>query len=224
MNYSLASIEDMRDHLNVREGTTTYDTRIKSVLLAATKMIENGVGRDFSRKSHMQLVNSKTTAGEYLDLYGEASGGSISRTSDQTIILAGINVDPDTFEARYSPTREFTDATIIPAKAITLDGNKVHISHPMYHGNRTIKLSYTAGFQTTEGSDEAFPVLDVTHDLSYACCLQALTLWHRNAPNSAGLSSDEKSKKGASFKVRGGLDPDVIALVAPYRRVLSGAG
>lgn len=225
---SLASLVETRSLLPVRPGVTSFDSKIKSLLRMATRQIEIACKRTFAQKDYVEIIDSQPTHTAGVDLYGTSESGLLSRVSTQKVILRGAPVDPETLDVRYDYLNSFGETTRVPSGDLSLDDDQctLFIRHPMIRAPRALKISYKAGYAAaTEETvdDETWKTMSESapFELQQACILQAVNLWNKTDFNNVGLTSDG-SADGAKFSVKGGLLPDVISLVYPYRKILSG--
>lgn len=226
--YSLAKIADMKVHLPIRDGVTTFDARIKNTLRMATAQIETAVRRKFGPSTVTQFAPSVVNGGQFYDLMGQSDDGAEWITGQYRVPLTQRDVDATSIALKYDASGRFGDGSTVAADQYSYEPatNELVIFLPTIASPRGFKITYTAGraLEAESGvTDTEWKVVsDTPFDLQQACVLQALVLWHRTAENTIGLDADQNSKSKAKFAPSKGLDPDVVALIAKYRQIATG--
>jgi uncharacterized phiE125 gp8 family phage protein len=117
-------------------------------------------------------------------------------------------------EVRIDQDSVFTDpATLIPPAdyAITDDGNALlYINGQFASGNRSVKITYTAGYAT------------VPSDLEHACLW--LVFWYAKIRDAADIGRSTKNKEGESISYSQSAPQDVKDAILRYKRTECLAG
>ena len=226
--YSLAKLSDVKTHLPIRAGVTTYDEKLKNTLRMATMQIESATRCTFGPTTKTEFRTSTVNGGQVYDMVGNSEDGANWIAGQYRVPLSGTMIDPDSIELRYDPSGRFEASSIAAADQYSFEPstNELVIFLPTIASPRGLKITYSSGYEVEVEAGVADAnwkvVKDIPFDLQQGCVLQALVLWHRTSENTIGLDSDQNTKSKAKFTPAKGLDPDVVVLVAKYRKISMG--
>jgi hypothetical protein len=223
---ALISPEYLKTFLPVRAGNSDFDDRIRSIITAVTAQIETACRRNFSRQVHTEYFSSSATSQLVYNVGGDDDTGLVYQSQEQSILLSGTPLD-STYDIQvwYDPVRSFADSTLLdPTTDYFVDyaGNRILLNLVTQSRRMAFKVIYRAGYATNAEGD----ALDaVPEDLKLACVMQAIYMWNRAFPENTGMANErDGSVRGTYFAIKGGLLPDVVALLAPYRRLIATRG
>jgi hypothetical protein len=226
MPLPLISLDHVKQFLPVRAGVTDFDAKILLLIQAASDQISHAVRRDFTYQECTDLFHSLNATRNSYDFGGSSDTGVVTTANEQIVQLKGYNIDQaEDFSVYYDPMRIFGDDTLLDmdlgAYFIDYDNSRVLISVPTRAHRLSIKVVYKAGYVV---SDEG-GLTDLPESLKQACAMQTMYLWNKMFPENVSVANErDGSIRGTYFTTKGGLLPDVEALIAPYRRILSGVG
>lgn len=219
----MISIADVKTLLPLRAGNTSYDARLEQIITSVSSMIETECRQKFTKAERVEMHTARAAYTRTLNLYveGEAYSG---RVEEQIIPLRASPIDiAQPVTVWYDPRRKFTDDTLVADEYYTVDEelSRVLLTFPTDYARSAIRVRYTAGF--AEGADGTLSdsLAEQAPDLKQAAILAALHMWNRSNPENVGSERDgdrEDRTRNNAF----GLPKECLALIAPYRRVLTG--
>lgn len=218
----IITLDHLKQYLSVRAGVTEYDARLTAFIQVASQSLENFTRRAFAQKAYTTFFNSRNTFADVYNLYG--SGDAYRRSvREVSYSLPGYPVaEAEPVTVLYDPDRKFGPETELTSDDYYLDAEfgRIFISLPMRKGERTIKVTYTAGYPVEGGTLQT----NAPEDLKLACTLQAIHLWNRSQPDNVGVEVDRSQGETASALAAnpGGLCVEAAMLAAPYKRLLLG--
>jgi len=220
MGAHLISVDDVKDFLPIRDGLTKYDDKIRAILDGVTTQFGMALRRNLVRGAVVEHHDTLDTRSWHYDLLGLSDDGLIASARAQSFWLNtfALQESPAPVVA-YDPHMVFPGTSILePGEdyVVDYDHSRIVLKAGTVRAIRALRVSYTGGFAVTDGVLQGVP-----EDILLAAKLQALHMWNRVNPESVSVSSDRNDgyKVGTPLAVKGGLLPDVIALLAPYRRV-----
>jgi hypothetical protein len=223
------TLAEMKSRLIARDGSISSqnDVRLQDCINAASADIERTCNRSFAYGTRTDTFNTVESARMEPDLHGFTEWGTVLQTGCQCYTLSCSPVDTTKpITVLYDPTWAFSSprAVVDPSRVnLDTETGRIVLLQPTRRASRSLRVSFTAGYPpdgdgTMSGS--------LPSELKLACAWQALYLWHKVQGNNIGLAASRPPEKGApvKFAVDGGLVPEALALVLPWRRTLTGRG
>jgi hypothetical protein len=224
MTVPLISVEDVRALLNLRPNNTSFDARLARIIGAVTNQIQAHCRRDFERKVHNEFHTSRNAYNRAYNFAGSSydglDGGTTLVVREQIIMLRSAPVDVnEPFTVLYDPSRRFTPETEVPTENYFVDADaaRIILKYPTNYAPAALKLTYTAGYAVNEGTLSA----SIPDDLKQAVMMQVLHTFNREDIANVG-AEDNDMESGRVPVQAGGLIREAVALLAPYRRILTG--
>ncbi len=221
---ALIAMSDVKAFLKFQAGHTADDARLLGLILTATNQIEDWTRRKFTTQAHVEYFSTRKNRTISYDFSGDSDTGLVVGARAQIFALQGFPVIATGFKVSYDPTMEFAATTELEATSYQLDlvRNRMILKFPTLQTYDGLKVEYTGGYAIADNTLSAA----IPADLKHACVLQVMELWSRSQPANIGVNEDRAAgATGQSrFTVQSGLLPEVMGLVAKYRRQLAGAG
>lgn len=224
MTTPLISLADVKSLLPIRAGNTQFDAQLTALILVATRQIEHFCRREFAKSVRTEYRTPRNTEVYGYDLHGQSETGVSAGVADQLMLLQASPVDTEAeFKVYYDPARVFGEDTLVPAENIFLDAQPttatIHFRWPTRAVRNSVKLVYTAGFLSADGSLSASLPLDIKQ----AAIFQTVYMFNRSLPDDMGSST--RTEDGQTIEVeRDAIVREAAALLAPYRKLLIGRG
>ena len=219
MTTPLITIDDIKAHLPIRVGNTNYDDRLNLLIETATDQIQTATEREFESASRTEDFDTPITGNYVYDFYGTTNEhGLVQLARPAHYTLRALNIDANTLQVFYDPTREFPATSEVDAANLVLDAAKGFLSVrvPMVRTVGGLRVTYTGGYAS--GGDPVSLRDSIPADLKLACITQVLYMWSRLDPTNVGRMSEKKEGEGANmFNTTGGLTPEAQALLVSYR-------
>lgn len=241
-------MSDVKQWLPVRDGVSTYDAKIMSLMLIASKQIESYCRRDFTYQSNfVEAFDTKQTIHRVPDFASSCIPATgfmyVGRPQSLYLTLTPIDMTQPII-VNFDPYFVFGTQTILngvpgangicipdyqiePGKANKWP--KVILMRGLPKTNRALQVTYSGGYQP----DPANTYLMVDSDITMATALQTLFLWTRNNPDNIGISQDRTmgspGNKGfhagtADFEKNSGVCNEAAVLLKDYARIAKGRG
>lgn len=221
------------------EAGQTLLEMFKNLAFVATRDIERETGRFFTKQTHSQIFTARQTKSQRYD-WGDRNdwspttySGLVTSGKGQTVLLSGVAVDPESIEVWYDPSDfVFGDTTKLEATKDFVvtpeEPDAVYITYPTDYAPRSIKVSYSFGFEPSEAAGEETLSASAPADLKHACLMQIAHLRTRSKPDNIGMTGERRNSgkdRSAEFQwsVSGGLSPEVQAIVRDYYRLKFGS-
>lgn len=241
----LVTIDEVKVLLPIRAGNADFDERVASLIVLATKQIEQATKRFFEKQEHTQFLASRDTARATLDLIGDDratvmalvedfhTSGTRTEITPQTLTLQSFPVDTaQTVEVIYDPLMRFANnQTFIVVNSnsyeVDPDNGLLHLRFPMRRGRRRLRVKFTAGFvaagsPSTLSDDLATQGFE---DIKQAAIIQATFLFKKLDRENVGKKKDRRQGgSDADFWKIGGLAPEAASLLTKYKAILKGSG
>lgn len=213
----IISLDAVKEALPFRQGINTFDAKLNTILTAVSAQIEDALRRKLVRQQRVETFRTLHTKTYGFDLTGTDSSGIASRSAPQTFWLSGMGLDADEpIVIKYSDEGRFAD--VEPLTDFTFDEaeDSITIFTGTEHRGR-LEVTYTAGYE----QDEDGTLIDVPEPIKMAALVQSLHMWNRANPEGVSASQDKVGdyKVGMPLVTKGGLIPDAIAYLLPYRRI-----
>lgn len=238
----MIGISEVRTLLPIRAGNAEFDARITSLVILATKQIEQATKRFFTSQVHVQYFASRDTSRSSINLVGSDSvaqasitdfhsSGVINTVRPQTLTLQSFPIDiGQSFEVVYDPLQAFSGNgtfAVVPSTSYVIDADsgRLHLRWPMHPGRRRIRVTFTGGFlaadtPTTLSTDLAAQGFE---DLRQACIVQTVFLFRKLDRENVGKKGDKQSGgTTVDFWKIGGLAPEAASMLTAYKSLLTG--
>ncbi len=239
----MIGLNEVKSLLPIRAGNAEFDARITSLVILATKQIEQATKRFFTSQVHVQYFAARDTSKSSINLVGSDSvaqasitdfhsSGVLNTVRPQTLTLQSFPVDttPALLEVVYDPLQAFANNdtfAIIPATSYVLDedNGRLHLRWPMHPGRRRIRVTFTGGF--TAADTPATLSTDLAaqgfEDLRQACIIQTVFLFKKLDRENVGKKGDKQSGGSVvDFWKIGGLAPEAASMLTAYKSLLTG--
>ena len=243
-SYPFVTLEEMKEFLDVRPEVTKLDVRLRLLIAAATKQIEQATGRIFTKQVITEFFNSRDNRTTDYDFgtpgfsgYGHDSGLQ-TKTKPQTIYLSGLGIDRTAnFFVWYDPygidENAFNeDALLNPNEHYKIDfeNDALVLYIATTYRPRALKISYTAGyaFAATVDEPELFSLsAAIPDELKLAIMTQVQFMNVKLRSDNVGMGAERTlSAKDrvhtTPFLTNGGLTPEVMSLVRHLKRLRLG--
>lgn len=224
MTTPLIAIDDVKKILPIREGNTSFDAQLEALILVATKQIEHHCRREFAAVERTEYYTPRASENYGYDLFGSSEDGLKIGASDQSIILRAAPVaDDPAIAVYYDPSRVWGDDTLIPAERIFVESHAtsavLNFNWPTRVVRNSLKIVYTAGYSVVDDSLSS----SIPEDLKQAAIFQTAYMFTRSLPEEVGTNSHAEDGQQVETE-RSAIVREAVALLAPYRRVLTGRG
>lgn len=224
MTTPLITVEEAKQHLDIRPGATEFDARIGGLVESATQLLENHARQKFAETAVVEFFDTKFTTVTSLDLLGDSFDGLIFEARESRFRLKRAPVDTTkTFTVNYDVARNHNASTDLLAEQFILNEvtGWLRVLIRTSRAPNALKVSYTAGF-VASGSpatlSEAAPA-----DLKMACVYQVLYMWTKTMPQNLGRTMDEsRGETDNTFASQNIIPSEVVHMMEPYRRTLIG--
>ncbi len=218
----LIALSDVKPLLPIRSGNASYDTKLQSLILTATRLIEGECRQTFAMGARTEMHTSRSTIRRTIDLYGDGPA-TFSSGEEQIIVLRSSPLDvASAVQVWYDPDKKFgTDALIDPDYyTVDAENNRLFLRYPTYYSLSALKVSYTAGYAIAAGSLSA-SLEALAPDLKQAAILTVMHLWARNNPDTVGTDAADATQ-GTAKTNSYGIPEEAMPMIGAYRRVLTG--
>lgn len=233
-DYPLIFTRQLKSVLGLEESYTAQDTRLKLAIATASHTIENLLGRNLTKKRHVEYVASKRNANHVYDVYGMSQTGYGSTYKTIPLYLKHYPIDEsETFEVYYDPGERYEDGHKLQPHEYILDAERgvLIIKRSVGSFKRGLKVVYTAGYEAsvdTEGGVVEDPSLPQEKSLanSLPVDLQQAALWQAQIvyekQYSGNINVRESRGEGSSNTTRyvniHGVAPETMAIIVQNRR------
>lgn len=215
----IISLDDVKGVLPFRAGINTFDAKLENIVNAVSGQIEDVLRRKLAKAERTETFGTLHTKIWGYDLTGTDSSGISRREMPQTFWLAGVGLDMTApITVKYEDYGRFDTVEPLEAEQFIAsdEDDRVTIFLGTEHRGRC-RITYTAGYE----QDEAGVLKGVPEPIRMAALVQSLHLWNRANPEAVSAAQDKVGdyKVGMPLVVKGGLIPDAIAYLLPYRRI-----
>ena len=149
MTTPLITVEEAKQHLDVRPGVTQFDARIGGLVESATQLLENHARQKFTETAVVEFFDTKNTAMVELDLLGDSSDGLLftGRESRFRLKRAPINLG-EAFTVNYDTARLYPATSDLDAVKYILDDTTgwLRLLIRTSRAPHALRITYTAGF------------------------------------------------------------------------------
>lgn len=214
----IISLDDVKGVLPFRAGINTFDAKLENIVNAVSGQIEDVLRRKLAKAERVETFRTLSTVTWGYDLTGDNDHGLASRSNPQTFWVQGMGIDQTAqITVKYDQYGRFgDDALVLTDTVVDAEADSITIFHGTEAKGR-VQVTYTAGFE----QDEQGVLKNVPEPIKMAALVQSLHLWNRANPESVSAAQDKVGdyKVGMPLVVKGGLIPDAIAYLLPYRRI-----
>ena len=218
------SVEEAKAYIDVKAGTTKFDTQLEELIKLSSALISVECRRDFKEQQYTQYFGTVSNTNTVYDLVGSYTneGGLSQTTHEQRLQLksAPINLSED-LSVYYDPSRAFPESSLLTVNTqyyIDEELEDIILTVATVDSNRAVKIVYTAGYVEEDGTLSA----SLPQVLKSACITQTAFLFDKYQSNSIGVSSQTEEQGKEYTTPKSLLTPEVMSLIRPYRTVLFG--
>lgn len=246
-SYPFVTLDEMKSFLDIRPEVTKLDVRLKLLISAATKQIEQATGRIFTRQAITEFFTTRDNRSTDYDFGGVASfdsnlsyaaSGLLTRTKPQTFYFSGLGIDRDSsLFVWYDPyamdeTAYDESALLSPLSDYQVDfqNDALILLIGTSYRARALKVRYTAGyaFSAPDDAPDLFNLsASIPDELKLAIMTQVQFMNVKLRSDNVGMGSERTlgSKDRVHltpFLTAGGLTPEVMSLVRHLKRLRLG--
>jgi hypothetical protein len=216
---NLITIDDVLAELPIREGNSEFDDKINRIINAVEGLIEKACRRSFTLGTYSEIFNVQAGARRHYDFFSDTNTDGTLLIPDGVpyVLTEAPLVDATTVAVYYDLTHRFTDDTALFSDDFVVLPEKecVYINRPLVKSRDSVKIVYQGGYA------------EVPDEIKLAATMQVLHLFQRSTAENVSTSSDKNSKTTRGFDqytIKGGLLPEVVNMLVPFRRILRGRG
>jgi hypothetical protein len=222
MTVPIVTVEEVRALLPIRDGNTTFDTKINLLIATASGQVENTMQRELDRRQRVEHFRTPDTHRSFYDFHSTTNTSGFRDNPRRTrYSLMAFNIDPASVQVHYSAIRQFDDTALVDPRFYTVDArNGYLIMHYGMHDTLDgLQVTYTGGFEAA--GDPPTLSAAIPADIKMACLSQVLHLFNRSTADNAGKDSDSTQGRtgGGRFSVKGGMVPEAVALISRYKAI-----
>lgn len=211
----LASLQAVKEYIEVRDGDTQYDAKIAKLIATATNQISAHCRTKFELVEREEFFNTYSNGSNLYDLTGASEDGLTVSYAPRTFKLAAAPLVGDV-KVYYDYQRVFGDDTLLTGGNVDYfvqaEEGKLLILRGMANTIRGLKVRYSGGYPVSDG------VIQCPDDLRHGCVIQTIYLWHRSLPENVGSETDNTGKNRSRFTRSGMLSSEAVSLVSRFRR------
>lgn len=233
-DYPLVFTRQLKAVVGLEDSYTAQDTRIQMAIATASRTIENLLGRQLSKQTHVEYVASKANTQHVYDVYGMSQSGYGTSYKPISLYLKNYPIDEnEPFEVYYDPGERYEEGHKLQPHEYILDAQRgvLIIKRSVGSFKRGLKVVYTAGYEATvdtEGGVTPDPLLPQEKALanSLPVDLQQAALWQAqliyDKQYSGNINVRESRGEGSTNTTRyvniHGVAPETMAIIVQNRR------
>ena len=187
---ALITLDYAKEHLGIPSGTTSVDSRVETIINAASGMIERYCRRILVTQAHEQFSDGRGQNKLLLHEYPVAS-------------VQNLYIDQDSV---------FSATTLIDTDDYALEKESVIVmlDRTLPRGYRNIKVEYTAGYGVAGDGN-------IPSDIEWACAELVSWFYNSTSNHRIGIISQGKQNENVTFEQT--LPGNVKLFLEPYVRI-----
>lgn len=222
---SLVSLAEIKEFIETKAGYTGNDALYQSLALKATKMCEQYTRRQFTEQAYTEYFGTRKAGKVKLDLYGATMDGYSEENEVQKFFLrhTPISTTAD-FNVYFDLNRVWAAESELSTSIYWVDYEAGILSISTYIGktDRTLKVTYTAGYEAADVDGWSVLSGAAPEDLKLACLITVVNLFNRQKDRTFGLRQQGDSDDAPDFAHYGMIPPEAREILLPYKKTYIG--
>lgn len=216
------TLSEIKNIVGIESSYTQEDATLNSINASATKTLETLLGRQLTKQTHTEYLNSQNNSVRYYDVFGNSDSGIGQAYKEVKYYLKHYPVDPTDFEVHYQPRSNIDGSTQLDESEYILDAEQgiLIITAPTISYSRGIKVVYKGGFEAATVNTETTISATIPADLKQAAIYQITHMYDKVKMSNINVreSRSQGSTNSSRFVNIHAIAPEAMAIIVQNKR------